>query len=51
MKQSKCIICHDELRGFGNNPEPLHPINFRCCDYCNDTKVMPSRMHQTHTNK
>ena len=30
---TKCSICGEEFKGFGNNAEPIN--NGRCCDECN----------------
>ena len=36
-----CSLCNKEEWGFGNNPAPLP--GDKCCDECNNTKVMPAR--------
>lgn len=42
-----CCLCGRIFRGYGNNPWPLsHDIDDRCCDGCNDNKVIPSRLAQ-----
>lgn len=43
-----CCICGEESEGFGNNPAPLPTKNEddRCCDFCNDTKVILERLKQ-----
>jgi len=43
----KCSICKKEIevKGTwtqGNNAQPIN--NGRCCDVCNDTKVIPARI-------
>ena len=43
----KCCLCEKEIavvNGYaeGNNAEPL--ASGRCCDYCNNTKVIPARI-------
>ena len=41
----RCSICGQNYEGYGNN---AHPINDgRCCDECNATIVVPTRM-QNH---
>jgi hypothetical protein len=35
--------------GWGHNPEPLAGSPNRCCNTCNDTKVIPARI-QIMTN-
>jgi len=42
--RSKCCLCGAELDGFGNNPWPLAASDARCCDWCNDTVVIPERI-------
>jgi hypothetical protein len=41
----KCCICGQTVKGWGNNPYPVseNPDD-RCCDVCNDTKVLPERL-------
>ena len=39
-----CSICKDNFTGFGNNADPIN--DGRCCDVCNDTKVIPARIAQ-----
>lgn len=46
-KMVKCCLCEKEIavvNGYaeGNNAEPL--ASGRCCDYCNNTKVIPARI-------
>lgn len=38
----KCSICKDEIKGHGNNAQPIN--NGKCCDKCNITKVIPERI-------
>ena len=43
----KCSICKGEIEAVGdwtegNNAEPVN--NGRCCDLCNETKVIPARI-------
>jgi hypothetical protein len=45
----KCCICNNQIEvnplsgwGRGNNAEPVK--SGRCCDGCDDTKVMPRRI-------
>ena len=44
MKIKKCILCKKEIEGFGNNALPIE--SGRCCDSCNNTKVIPVRLKQ-----
>jgi hypothetical protein len=39
-----CSLCGEEFIGMGNNPEPLKPFEERCCDDCNQDKVIPERI-------
>jgi hypothetical protein len=39
----RCILCGEEIVGYGHNPQPLEREG-RCCDDCNDTKVIPKRL-------
>lgn len=43
-----CCLCGCEIRGYGNNPEPLTD-NGRCCDFCN-SNVTKFRMLVTPEN-
>ena len=44
----KCSICGKICQGYGNNPWPVSKnANDRCCDSCNDTKVIPMRIAST----
>ncbi len=38
----KCSICKDEIKGHGNNAQPIN--SGKCCDKCNTTKVIPERI-------
>lgn len=45
----KCVICGNEIErrcGWdkGNNAEPV--TKGRCCDACNQTKVIPARIRE-----
>jgi hypothetical protein len=45
MKVRKCSLCGLNLVGIGNNPQPvLDDVNARCCNTCNDTRVIPARI-------
>jgi len=39
-----CSLCGRKYSHWGNNPEPLKDIEERCCDECNQTKVIPARL-------
>ena len=41
----KCSICGQFFYGYGNNPYPVtRGSEDRCCDLCNDTRVIPARI-------
>lgn len=40
-----CCICGKEFIGYGNNPAPVKESG-RCCDECNATIVVPTRIEQ-----
>ena len=37
-----CCICGCEINGYGNNSEPI--AIGKCCDKCNQEKVIPERI-------
>jgi hypothetical protein len=42
-----CVLCQKKFKGTGNNPKPLADNKYpgsRCCDECDDLKVMPARL-------
>lgn len=39
----KCVICNGRVFGFGHNAEPV--MIGICCDICNDTRVIPTRIN------
>lgn len=45
----KCCLCGDEIPSIkeSHNAKPL--ANGRCCEYCNDTKVLPARINQNYS--
>lgn len=42
-KSFVCILCGQEVRGYGNNPAPLVDDG-QCCDDCNAKRVIPARL-------
>ena len=38
----KCIICNTQIKGWGNNANPVQ--NGRCCNDCNSEVVIPYRI-------
>ena len=45
-KQGKCCLCSGQYECWGNNALPLK--DGRCCDECNETKVIPARLARFH---
>ena len=45
MEVHCCVICGVTFTGFGNNPDPVK-VKGRCCDDCNEMKVIPARLAQ-----
>ena len=45
LEQGKCCICGSTIgsMGYGHDPAPVKNKG-RCCDVCNDTKVIPQRL-------
>ena len=40
-----CCFCGKKFEGWGNNPYPANKDeSARCCDACNDSVVIPSRL-------
>ena len=39
---TKCSICSNEIKGYGNNSEPV--IEGVCCDKCNFETIIPARL-------
>lgn len=37
-----CCLCRRSFYGFGNNAEPV--AAGRCCDSCNELRVIPARL-------
>lgn len=47
-----CCICGQKFTGWGNNPYPVvDDDDARCCDMCNQTRVLPARMAQMFSKK
>lgn len=44
QKKIICCICGREIKGYGNNPEPLDTHDKKCCDSCNLKYVIPARI-------
>lgn len=46
-KTGPCCLCEGRYERWGNNPYPLcaeEDTESRCCQACNDQKVIPARM-------
>lgn len=42
-----CSLCGLEFTGYGNNPQPVLPsVEMRCCNDCNETRVIPARIQR-----
>lgn len=41
-----CCLCGSDWIGWGNNPDPLGDVTDKCCDFCNQSKVIPARLRQ-----
>ena len=40
-----CCICGQKFTGWGNNPYPVvDDEDARCCDMCDQMRVIPARM-------
>ena len=45
LPKYKCCICGKEFVGYGNNPWPVvKDENARCCNGCNNEKVIAARI-------
>ena len=44
-KKQKCCICKKYFVGYGNNPAPVKHEG-RCCDACNTSRVIPTRIYR-----
>ena len=49
MEKQKCSICGEGYWGFGNNAKPIN--SGRCCNDCNETKVIPARINDRQTRQ
>lgn len=38
-----CVLCGEEIDGYGHNPQPLADTG-RCCSDCNATRVIKTRI-------
>lgn len=50
MNHFKCCICGKVFWGYGNNPAPVKDKG-RCCDICNSTQVIPTRLGIISSNQ
>jgi len=48
-KTQVCSICGKTFIGYGNNAQPVN--NGRCCNDCNNERVMPERIIRYFMNK
>jgi hypothetical protein len=42
LLENNCNICKENYIGYGNNADPV--IDGRCCDKCNFSIVIPTRL-------
>ncbi len=47
--KNKCCLCLDDYGKYGNNAQPVK--DGRCCDKCNNEKVMPERIRRMLMNQ
>lgn len=45
----KCCICGKEIKGYGNNALPIK--DGICCDKCNMSVVIPTRINEIYRKK
>jgi hypothetical protein len=43
-KEGTCSLCGGHYDRYGHNPAPLGKFEERCCDTCNETRVIPARI-------
>ena len=43
VEMYKCVICGETNEGYGNNPDPVKKEG-RCCNDCDNNKVIPARI-------
>ena len=47
----RCCICGQVFEGYGNNPYPVSfDPNDRCCDICNEMRVVPERILRAYAS-
>ena len=52
LQRQTCCICGERFIGWGNNPWPVvTDEEARCCDECNNTRVIPARIAQMFSRK
>lgn len=52
LTRQVCCICGERFIGYGNDPWPIvKDEDARCCDECNDTKVLSARLAQMFGGK
>jgi hypothetical protein len=44
-EKGKCCLCGEIYEHYGNNPAPIM-FNGRCCDDCNENRVIPERLNR-----
>lgn len=43
-----CVLCHDNITGYGNNAQPV--AEGKCCDSCNFSVVLQQRLRHALLN-
>ena len=52
LNEHVCSICGKKFTGWGNNPYPVTKgENDKCCDKCNEEKVVPARIAELYGKK
>jgi len=44
-----CVICGSRQEGYSNNAQPI--MRGKCCDECNETKVIPARLKEIRSKQ
>lgn len=52
LEEKTCCICGRKFTGWGNDPWPVvKDEDARCCDDCNDSKVLEARLAEMFGGK
>ena len=44
QREMECVICSNNIKDFGHNPDPINEGKGRCCNDCNINYVIPARL-------